>query len=212
MRTTDLVLQAKAYFNRGNALLARTTKLPGKEQIGRAAELTFQAMDMYEKAILLDPEDLEAKQNFERAAQLRVKLEYEKGKWLFDHAEALLREFKAKDAQTHYRLAKTQFEHLLENVDPNHGESKQVLPKVAARLAMLDKAVEDAGNDLEAALQFIADYQYMLAAERLTKVSNERKYAFDLKPELKKEYDGTAQKNGEVMKIIEELSSLGGVE
>ncbi len=208
LRTTDLELQAKAYFNRGNALLARTTALSGPGQIGVAIELAFQAMDMFEKSILLAPEDLEAKQNFERAQQLRLKLEYNLGKWHFDQAEALLQEYKAKDAQTNYRQARKQFEHILENVDPNHGESAQYLPKAAERLEMLQRAVEDAENDLEIALRFIEDYQYMLAAQRLTTETDERKYAFDIKPDLKKQYDETIQKNQEVLKIIQELSNL----
>lgn len=212
LRTTDLELQAKAYFNRGNALLARTTALSGPEQIGLAIELAFQAMDMFEKSILLAPEDMEAKQNFERAQLLRLKLEYNLGKWHFDQAEALLQEYKAKEAQTNYRQARKQFEHILENVDPNHGESAQYLPKAAERLEMLKQAVENTENDLESALQFIEDYQYMLAAQRLTTETDERKYAFDIKPDLKKQYEETIQKNQEVLKIIRELSNLNIVE
>ncbi|MEA2069401.1 MAG: hypothetical protein U9P12_09385 [Verrucomicrobiota bacterium] len=207
LRTTDLELQAKAYFNRGNALLARTTALTGQEQIGMAIELSFQAMDMFEKAILLVPGDVESKQNFERAQQLRLKLEYNLGKWYFDQAESLLQEYKAKDAQTNYRQAKMQFEHILANVDPNHGESQQHLPKIEERLEMLALAVEAAEHDLEIALRQIEDYQYMLAAQRLTTETDERKYAFDIKPDLKKQYEETIQKNQDVLKIIEELFS-----
>lgn len=208
LRTTDLALQAKAYFNRGNALLARTTTLTGPEQIGLAIELAFQAMDMFEKSILLNPEDLEAKQNFERAQQLRLQLEYNLGKWYYDQAEALLQEYKAKDAQTNYRLAGEQFEHILEDVDPNHGEAAQYLPKVGERLEMLRLAVEAAEYDLEVALKQIEDYQYMLAAQRLTTETDERKYAFDIKPDLKKKYEETIRKNQEVLEIIRELSNL----
>ena len=38
--------------------------------------------------------------------------------------------------------------------------------------------------------------------------SDERKYAFDIKPELKKKYEETIQKNQEIIQIIENLSSL----
>jgi len=205
LRTTDLELQAKAYFNRGNALLGRTTAMTGQEQIGMAIELAFQAMDFFEKAILLAPEDLEAKQNFERAQQLRLNLEYNLGKWYFDHAESLLQEYKAKDAQTHYQQAKKQFTHILENVEPNHAEAAQYLPQVDERLNMLAAAVTAAETDLATALQYINDYQYMLAAKRLNTESDDRKYAFDIKPDLKKRYEETIQKNQEVLKIIEEL-------
>jgi tetratricopeptide (TPR) repeat protein len=208
LRTTDLELQAKAYFNRGNALLARTTVMTGPEQIGLAAELAFHAVGMYEKAILLDPADMDAKRNYEKARELRLTLEYTKGKWLYDHAEALLQEYKAKEAQKNYQQAKTQFEHILEDVDPTHEESKQLLPKATERLAMLRQALEEAEHDLQMATQLIEDYQYMLAAQRLTTETDNRKYAFDLKPDLKKQYEETIEKNQEVLKIIQELSNL----
>lgn len=212
LRTTDLALQAKAYFNRGNALLARTTTMTGSEQIGMAIECAFQAVDMFETAILLDPEDLAAKQNYERARQLRLKLEYNLGKWYYDQAESQLQAYKAKDAQTNYRNARAQFEHILANVDPNHAESEQYLPTIKERLEMLARAVEEAEQDLDTALRQINDYQYMLAAQRLTTGTDERKYAFDIKPDLKKRYEETIQKNDEVLKIIRELSTLNIVE
>ena len=212
LRTTDLELQAKAYFNRGNALLARTTSLTGPEQIGIAVELAFQALDMFEKSILLNPDDPAAKQNFERAWQLRIKLEYSLGKWYFDQAEALLKEYKAKDARTSYRQAQRQFEHILQNIDPTHSAAMQYLPRTIERLEMLKQAVESAEKDMKAALQFIADYQYMLAAQRLTTESDERRYAFDIKPELKKQYEETIRKNQEVLQIIHDLSKLNIVE
>ncbi len=121
LRTSDVELQAKAYFNRGAALLARTTALTGQEQIGTAIQLAFEAMDQFEKSLLLAPDDLEAKQNFERAGRLRLKLEYNLGRWHYDQAEDLLSRFKAKDARTNYQQARKQFNHILENVYPDHG-------------------------------------------------------------------------------------------
>lgn len=212
LRTTDLALQAKAYFNYGNTFLERATALTKPEQIGRAAELAFQAMNMYEKTILLDPEDLDAKKNHERAQQLWLKLEYTKGEWIFAHAEVLLQKYKAKDARGNYRQAKVQFEHILENVAPSHGGSERYLPKIAKRLEMLDNVVEEAERDLETARLHIDNYQYLLAAQRLTIETDQRKYAFDLKPDLKKTYEETSQKNQAVLKIIKELSQLNLVE
>ena len=211
LHTTDLELQARAYFNRGNALLARTTALNGPEQIGLAIDLAFQAADMYEKAILLTPDDTAAKQNYERAWNLRLQLESNLGRWYFDRGEALLKEYKAKDAQSQYLQARKQFEHILRDIDPNHAEAARYLPMAEERLAMLKKAVEDAEADLADALQFIADYQYMLAAQRLTTDSDARKYAFDIKPDLKQRYEETQKKNSEVLKIIEDLSTLNTV-
>jgi Ca-activated chloride channel family protein len=208
LRTTDLGLQAKAYFNGGNALLARTTSLSGPEQIAIAIELTFQAMDLFEKAILLTPDDISAKQNFERAERLRLKLNYNLGMWYFEQAEALLQEYKAKDVRTYYTQARKQFYHILQDIDPAHGNSARYLPIVDQRLEMLKRAVETAERDLAAALQFIADYQYMLAAQRLTTETDERKYAFDIKPDLKEQYEETGRKNSEVLNVIQELSNL----
>jgi tetratricopeptide (TPR) repeat protein len=212
LRTTDLELQARAYFNRGNALLARTTTMSGNEQIGLASECAFQAMDMYEKAILLEADDLASKQNYERARRLWLKLEFNLGKWYFDQAESLLSEYKAKDAGTQYRNARKQFEHILADIDPNHEESEQFLPKISERLDMLQRAVDEAEQDLKLALQQIDEYQYALAAQRLTIESNERKYAFDIKPDLMKRYQETIRKNEEILKIIQDLSSLNIVE
>ena len=212
MRTTDLALQAKAYFNRGNALLARTTTMTGSEQIGMAIECAFQSVDMFEKAILLNPGDLAAKQNYERARQLRLKLEYNFGKWYYDQAESQLQEYHAKDARANYRRAREQFDHILANIDPSHAESKQYLPKVRERLDLLARAVAEAEHDLEVSLLQIHDYQYMLAAQRLTTGTDERNYAFDIKPDLKKKYEETIQKNGKVLKIVRELSTLNMVE
>lgn len=208
LRSEDLALQAKAYYNRGNALLAQTTALTEKEQIGVAIELAFRAQGMYRKALLLAPDDLDAKQNFERAQRLRLQLEHDLGRWYYEHAESLLTQFKAKAARDNYNMAKQQFEHILENVDPTHAESKRMLPIIEERLEMLGRAVEDAENDLKLALKQIDDYQYMLAAQRLTMETDERKYAFDIKPELKKQYEETIKKNVDVLKIIDELSNL----
>jgi len=212
LRSSDLELQANAYFNKGNTLLARTTVMTGPEQIQLAAELAFQAEDMYEKSILLAPDDLAAKRNFERARNLRIKLEFNRGKWLYDQAENLLKEFKAKDAKQNYLQAKSQFEHILYDIDPNQNKSKQYLANVEERLEMLRKAVEATQHNLELAIQQIGDYQYALAAERLVKESDLRKYAFDLKPELKKQYEETAKKDQEVLKIIKELSTLNQIQ
>jgi tetratricopeptide (TPR) repeat protein len=212
LRTTDLELQAKAYFNRGNALLARVTELTGQEQIRMAVELAFQAVDMFEKSVLLAPEDLAAKQNYERAQRLRLTLEFNLGKWYFDRAESLLQEYRAKEARTHYQLARQQFNHILENVDRFHDVSRSYIPQIDDRLKLLERAVEQAESDLATALQQVDDYQYMLAAQRLTTESDERKYAFDLKPDLKKRYEETIQKNQDVLKIVQELSALNIVE
>ena len=102
LRSTDPSLQADAYYNRGNALLAQTTELTEPEDIDTAIQLAFEALEQFEFSLRLKPDKLDAKQNFERAAQLRLSLEFKRGKWLFDHAEKCLQETQAKQALEHY--------------------------------------------------------------------------------------------------------------
>ena len=208
LRSPDLKLQANAYYNLGDAYLARTTKLNDPSLAGLAIELAFQAEDMYEKAMLLNPEDLAAKQNFEHARNLRVDLTFGLGKKAFDEAEAQLKEFHAKEAKKNYLAAKKQFEHILNDIRPNENRAKQYLKNTNDRLAMLQRAVEQTQKDLETVIQYIKDYQYFMAAELLAKQSDERKYAFDLKPDLKKKYEEIAKKDTEVLQILKKFSNL----
>ena len=214
LETDDLELQAQAYYNLGNAVLSAVniTNYAEKASVEKAVDQVLEAMELYESSLRLEPENPEAKQNLERAMLRRLDMEFEVGKSLFDQGEALLSEFKAKEAQTHYTDARTQFEHILADIDPNNAESKQFLPKIEERLSMLERAVQSAEQDLEAAYQLIRDYQYRLAAQRLATESDDRKYAFDLKPELKKKYEETIQKNQEILSIIEGLSTQNTVE
>ena len=202
LRSTDLTLQQMAYYNLGNALLARTTTLTDPGQIVQASALAFKALDAYEKAILLDPEDLDAKRNFEKAFRLWANLEFNRGKWLYDQADSLLKQFKAKDAKRDLLLAKKQFAHVLADVDPNHAQATAYLKNVEEKLDMLDRAVEAAKFDLETARKQIDDYQYAMAARRLSTQTPERRYAFDLQPELKKKYEELLKKDGDVLKIL----------
>jgi tetratricopeptide (TPR) repeat protein len=205
LRSQDLALQANAYFNRGNALLAQTTTLTGPEQINTAITLTFEALEHYEQAILLQPDAIDAKQNYERAALLRLSLEFKRGKWSFDQAESLLTQKQAKQARTHYQTALQQFTKILNEIEPNHPESTHLLPRTQERLAMLEQALADARSDLTQALRLIQDYQYHLAANILIHQSDPREYAFDLDPNLKSRYDQTMQKNQQVLDIINQL-------
>ena len=127
LRSTDLSLQADAYYNRGNALLAQTTELTEPEDIDTAIQLAFEALEQFEFSLRLKPDKLDAKQNYERAAQLRLSLEFKRGKWLFDHAEKCLQEAQAKKALEHYQKAQQQFEKILIEIDPVHPEASRLL-------------------------------------------------------------------------------------
>lgn len=209
LESDDLELQAQVYFNLGNALLQpiSVTNYAERVEVDQAVERTVQAAEMFENALRLNPNDLAAKQNYERSLLRRTELELTLGKYIFDQAESLLQEYKAKEAQEKYIEARKQFEQILTEINPTHAEAKQYLPKIEERLNMLERAVETAENDLQIALRQIDDYQYVLAAQRLADDSDERKYAFDIKPELKKKYEETIQKNQEIIQIIENLFS-----
>lgn len=205
LRSTDPSLQADAYYNRGNALLAQTTELNGPEDIGTAIQLAFEALEQFEFSLRLKPDKLDAKQNFERAAQLRLSLEFKRGKWLFDHAEKCLQETQAKKALEHYQQAQQQFEKILTEIDPKHPEASRLLPRIKERITMLAQTVTDAQTDLTQALRLIQDYQYLLAANILVRESTERAYAFDIQPELKTRYEQTLQKNQQIITIVNDL-------
>jgi tetratricopeptide (TPR) repeat protein len=205
LRSPDPSLQADAYYNRGNALLAQTTQLTGPEDIVTAIQLAFEAMEQFESSLRLKPDKLDAKQNFERAVQLRLSLEFKRGKWLFDHAEKCLQETQAKQAYEHYQKAQKQFEKILSEIDPIHPEAIRLLPRTKERIAMLAQAVTDAQTDLTHALRLIQDYQYLLAANILVRESTERTYAFDIQPELKTRYEQILQKNQQIITIVNNL-------
>jgi len=206
LRSPDLALQAKAYYNRANALFSQATNITDIKQSNRAIEFAFQAEDSYEKSLLLNPHDLDAKQNFERARNLRMQLEFKKGKWYYDQADALLKKYKAKKAKQLYLLSKKEFTHLLKDLDPSYTSAKDYIKNIDQKLAMLQKSVEDARANLDKSLLFIKDYQYALAARALTQLPPEFRYAFDLEPELKKKYEEIIKKDSQVLKIIKDLS------
>ncbi|MBN2684021.1 MAG: tetratricopeptide repeat protein [Pontiellaceae bacterium] len=209
LESDDLKLQAQVYYNLGNALLKPifVTNYAERVEVDQAVEQTVQAAEMFENALRLNPDDLATKQNLERSLLRRTQLELNLGKYIFDQAESRLQELKAKEAQEKYIEARKQFERILAEINPKHAEAKQYLPKIDERLNMLERAVETAENDLQMALQQIDNYQYVPAAQKLTEKSDEREYAFDIKPELKKKYDETIQKNQQIIQIIENLYS-----
>lgn len=74
-RTTDLGLQQKALFNRGNALLKLAGELETAGQQQPALQSVEEALAMYEQAMILNPRDKDPKVNFELAAREKQRLE-----------------------------------------------------------------------------------------------------------------------------------------
>lgn len=83
---SDLRLQAKAYYNRGNALFqqaggpAAAMPMPtmGTQELASAESSVGEAIQMYENAIALDPKDADAKANYELAVLKQQQLEQQK--------------------------------------------------------------------------------------------------------------------------------------
>ena len=84
--SADLGLQAKAYYNRGNALFhqaggpAGALPLPtmSTQELAGAESSVSEAIQMYENAIALDPKDADAKANYELAVLKQQQLQQQK--------------------------------------------------------------------------------------------------------------------------------------
>ena len=75
LRSSDLDLQTKAYFNRGNALVEIAKQTGGQGKLEDAIKDLEEAGVMYENAMLLSPEDRDPKINYELALGLKEQLE-----------------------------------------------------------------------------------------------------------------------------------------
>jgi Ca-activated chloride channel homolog len=88
---SDLKLQSKAYYNRGNALFHQTggpaAMMPGAamplptmstQELASAESSVGEAIQMYENAIALDPKDVDAKANYELAVLKQQQIQQQK--------------------------------------------------------------------------------------------------------------------------------------
>lgn len=80
MRTTDLRLQQYSAYNSGNALLAELSSTGDALDTKKKLELAKKGMQMYRHAIELEPSDIAAKQNFERAKKMVDQLQEQQKK------------------------------------------------------------------------------------------------------------------------------------
>jgi tetratricopeptide (TPR) repeat protein len=69
LRSTDLSLQSRAYYNRGLALYRQAAALEEQSQMEAALRVMAEAGTMFEKALTLQPEDRDAKINLELSQQ-----------------------------------------------------------------------------------------------------------------------------------------------
>jgi Ca-activated chloride channel family protein len=77
-QTSDNALKQKALYNRGTALLAGTTQQNDPAQMDAKIAAATESAGLFEQALALDPKDLDAKRNLERAINLKEKLEQQK--------------------------------------------------------------------------------------------------------------------------------------
>ncbi|MCX6996777.1 MAG: hypothetical protein NTV49_06750, partial [Kiritimatiellaeota bacterium] len=78
LRTSDLSLQERACYNRGNALVGQGAAQRQQHKLDEAQKSLTEALSMYERAILLGPNDEAAKVNYELALRLKQELEQQK--------------------------------------------------------------------------------------------------------------------------------------
>ena len=78
LRSPDLALQAKAYFNRGNVLSKQGLDAQQTGKTDVALQHITEALGMYENSMLLQPADEDPKVNYELAVQLKKQLEQQK--------------------------------------------------------------------------------------------------------------------------------------
>jgi Ca-activated chloride channel family protein len=79
LRSPDLALQGRAYYNRGNALYRMTEAPPSPGSPPAPAAIApaaiEEALRMYERALFLDPGDEDAKVNYELALRLKEQIQ-----------------------------------------------------------------------------------------------------------------------------------------
>jgi len=198
VQTEDKELKHKALYNRGTALLAGTVS----GQITNRLEAVSNAIDLFERATELDPEDLDTKQNLERALNLMVSGRIGQAEKLIDEADALLEKDQAKQAKENYETAKKTLEPVQTDFDPDNTKIQPLIAHADGQLQMLERAVEQTKEDMKNARHAIDLYEYRVAADVMLNDSKERRWAFDLDQELAQEFQQMTRNNQNVINII----------
>lgn len=74
LSTTDLELQERAYFNKGNTLMRLSARQEQTQQLDPAVKSVTRALEAYEQAMKLAPRDTDAKVNYEMALKKKEEL------------------------------------------------------------------------------------------------------------------------------------------
>jgi len=197
-QTDDEKLKFKAVYNQGTALLAGTAD----GQITNRLKAVADAIGLFERAIELNPEDLDSKQNLERALNWMVSGRIKQAKTLLDEADGLLEQFQAKTAKENYETAKKTMEPVQEDFDPNNKQIQPLIDHADGQLQMLERAVELTKEEMKKAKHAVDVYEYKLAADVMVADKPERRWAFDLDEKLAKEFQQLIQNNKNVIDII----------
>jgi len=197
-QTDDEKLKFKAVYNQGTALLAGTAD----GQITNRLEAVADAIGLFERAIELHPDDMDAKQNLERALNWMVSGRMKQAKTLIDEADGLLEQFQTKTAKENYETAKKTMEPVQEDFDPDNKQIQPLIDHADGQLQMLERAVELTKEEMKNAKHAVDVYEYKLAADVMVADKPERRWAFDLDEELAKEFQQLIQNNQKVIDII----------
>ena len=194
-QTENNGLKQKALYNRGTALLAGTTQQQDPAQMDAKINATTQAIDLFEQALLLQPNDLDAKQNLERALNLRINIPRK----LIEDAAELVEKGQGKAAKTNCEKAKN----ILSSIATDYAmETPSLMAKADAILRHLDQALTNTRKALENAHFEIEKFRYKNAAKLVQNMTLEQKLAFDQDSELAQSFMDFQKKNEDVLKIF----------
>ncbi len=196
-QTTDENLKQKALYNRGTALLAGTLA-----QTNAVADTAEQAAKLFEESLFLQPKDISAKQNVERAINWIVTTRLKDASKLIQDADTLLTQFKAKTAKENYIKAKKLLVPIFADFAPENAEAKELVLRADEQLKLLEQAVKEAQKELETAKIAIAKYEYKTAADIMRDDKPTRKWAFDLDEKLAKDFEQFKENNRKVLEIV----------
>ena len=196
--TEDEKLKAKAFYNRGTALLAGTVA----GQITNRLDTVALAIDLFELSLELSPNDIDAKQNLERALRWMVSGRIKQATQLINEADQMLAQDQAKAAKENYETAQKTLAPVQEDFAPSDPTVQPLLDRAASQLQMLEQAVTLTREEMENAKHAIDAYEYKLAADVMLDDKPERRWAFDLDEKLAQEFQQLIQNNMNVINII----------
>lgn len=201
--TKDDSLKQKALYNRGTALLAGTTTQTDPSKIDEKIAAATQAAGLFEQALTIQPDDLDAKQNLERAVAMQTNIRIYESKRLLQETDALIDQGKGKAAKTNCQTVNKILTPLLANNAPSRKEAQNLSGRANQIIQRLEHAVIQTQSDLEQAQTKIEEFKYEQAAEIAQATTLDRTLAFDLEAGLAQSFSDFQQKNLAVLKIFQ---------